>query len=182
MEVLAFLATSLDGYIARNDDSLDWLDEANKRVPKGEDFGYKKFFDSVDLLVMGRATFEKALTFDEWPYGEKRVIVLSSKPISIPKLLEKTVSSYNLTPKELTKKLSEEQIEAIYVDGGNTIQRFISSNLLDEITITVIPVLLGAGKPLFANLEGDIAFELVRSKAYSFGYVQSTYKIKKKKK
>jgi dihydrofolate reductase len=181
MKVLAFLATSLDGYIAKKDDSLDWLDEANKRVPKGEDFGYKKFFDSVDVIVMGRVTFEKALTFDEWPYGEKRVIVLSSKGVGIPKQLEKTVSSSSLTPKELTDKLSREKINAIYVDGGNTIQRFLSSSLLDEITITVIPVLLGEGKPLFANFAGDIAVDLVRSKAYSFGYVQSIYKIKKKR-
>lgn len=180
MKVLAFLATSLDGYIARKDDSLDWLDQANKHVPKGEDFGYKKFFDSVDVIVMGRVTFEKVLTFSEWPYGEKRVIVLSSKGVSIPKQLEKTVSSSNLTPKELTDKLSREKINAIYVDGGNTIQRFLANNLLDEITITVIPVLLGEGKPLFANFEGDIAAELVHSKAYSFGYVQSTYKIKKR--
>ena len=124
---------------------------------------------------MGRVTFEKALTFSEWPYGEKKVIVLSSKGINIPKRLKRTVSSCNLNPKELMSKLSEDKIKAI-VDGGNTIQRFLTSNLNDEITITVIPVLLGAGKPLFANLEGDISVGVLRSKAYLSGMYKALRK------
>lgn len=181
IQVLAFLATSLDGFIARENDALDWLDEANKSVPKQEDLGFKQFFDSIDLIIMGRITFEKVLTFDKWPYGKNKVIVLSSHNVGIPSQLQKVVCHSDLNPKDLIEKLSKEKVKRVYVDGGNTIRRFLSANLLDEITITVIPVLLGRGKPLFADIEGDIPVELIRSQAYPFGYVQSTYKIKKKK-
>ena len=175
----AFVATSLDGFIAREDDSLDWLDDANKMVPKGEDCGFEEFFNSIDFITMGRVTFEKVLTFTKWPYGEKKVVVLSSKKMQIPIELEKTVSSSTLSPNELVKKLAAEGTKKIYVDGGNTIQRFLSANLLDEITITIIPVLLGKGKPLFAGIEREIKLDLVSSRSFGFGFVQNKYKVKK---
>ncbi|MCA9967540.1 MAG: hypothetical protein KC423_24995, partial [Anaerolineales bacterium] len=71
--VSVYIATSLDGFIARENDDLDWLDTASQTVPEGEDFGYAAFMSSVDLLVMGRYTYEKVLTFGEWPYQDKRV-------------------------------------------------------------------------------------------------------------
>ncbi len=181
IKIIAFAATSLDGFIARQDDSLDWLDQANKRVPKGEDCGYKEFLKSIEIIVMGRVTFEKVLTFDKWPYEEKRIIVLSNNEIKIPIELQKTVLWSSLKPYDLVQKLSKEGKRNIYVDGGNTIQRFLLSDLLDEITITIIPILLGKGKRLFSEIAREIKLELIGSKSYDFGFVQNKYRIRNKK-
>src|SRR3569623_1788725 len=88
-----FIATSLDGFIARKDGAIDWLESANTCVPDGEDCGYQEFMNSVDILIMGRNTFETVLAFAEWPYGDKRVVVLSSRYLAIPEALSNTVSA-----------------------------------------------------------------------------------------
>src|SRR5512139_3870255 len=102
----AFVATSLDGFIARPDGSIDWLNEANALLPGGEDCGYGAFMQSIDAIVMGRHTFEQVLTFDSWPYGEKRVVVLSSRKINIPATLSTTVSASSEAPAVLMERLS----------------------------------------------------------------------------
>lgn len=170
-----FIATSLDGFIARKDGSIDWLNEANGAVPPGEDCGYKAFADSVDVLVMGRNTFDLVRTFDPWPYGDKRVVVLSSQTVEIPSEWGKTVSHSSAAPDVLLKKLESEGFRHAYIDGGITIQRFLRAGLIDEITVTLIPVILGEGRPLFGPLDKDIKLKLVRTRAYEFGFVQVTY-------
>ena len=154
--VSVFIATSLDGFIARKDGNLDWLDAANETVPAGEDCGYREFMQSVDALVMGRKTFEKVLSFGEWPYGNTAVTVLSRNPISFANSLPDAVKHSSEDPKTLCNRLANEGVKHIYVDGGITIQRFLSEGLVDEILITVIPVLLGEGIPLFGSLSQDI--------------------------
>lgn len=171
----AFIATSLDGFISRLDGSIDWLNEANGLVTPGEDCGYKAFSESIDVMVMGRHTFDLVRTFDAWPYGDKRVVVLSSKPVEIPVEWQKTVSSSSASPAELLRQLEAEGFQHVYVDGGITIQRFLREGLIDELTVTLIPVLLGTGRPLFGTLEKDIKLKLLRTKAYEFGFVQVTY-------
>ncbi|WP_242602314.1 dihydrofolate reductase family protein [Legionella parisiensis] len=106
-----FIATSIDGFISRNDGSIDWLMKANSLVPEGEDGGYKSFISSVDGLVMGRNSFEQVLSFDEWPYGELPVVVLSSDPMDIPKHLQKYVSSSSATPSALVQRLAKKRNE-----------------------------------------------------------------------
>lgn len=170
-----FIATSLDGFISRKDGSIDWLNEANTTIPPGEDCGYKAFADSVDVLVTGRHTFDLVRTFDPWPYGDKRVVVLSSRPVEIPAELTKTVSCSSEAPGALMRRLEAEGATHLYVDGGITIQRFLAAGLIDELTITLIPVLLGEGRPLFGKLDKDVRLTLLRSKAYDFGFVQVTY-------
>lgn len=173
-----FIATSLDGFIAREDDSLDWLDAANALVPAGEDFGYDAFMNSVDVLVMGRHTFEKVLSFGNWPYGDKPVIVLSSRSLNIPEQLQKSVTHSAESPEELYQRLSKDGLQRLYIDGGITIQRFLAAGLIHDLTITVIPVILGQGKPLFGELANDIKLKLLTSKAWDFGFIQSTYQVK----
>ncbi len=173
----AFIATSLDGFIARDDGSIDWLDAANKAVPQGEDCGYKAFMETVDTLVMGRATFDLVLTFGMWPYDGKRVVVLTSRPLDLPAEIAAKVTVMAAPPAEIAARLAREGAEHLYVDGGKTIQSFLAEGLLDAITITTIPVLLGAGKPLFGPLARDRSLVLEASKAYDFGYVQSRYRI-----
>ncbi len=170
-----FIATSLDGFISRKDGSIDWLNEANQLVTKGEDCGYKVFSDSTDVMLMGRNTFDLVRTFDKWYYGDKRVVVLSSREVDIPVELQKTVSHSSEAPEVLLRRLEAEGYRHAYVDGGTTIQRFLRAGLIDELTITLIPVLLGEGRPLFGPLERDVKLKLVRTQAHDFGFVQVTY-------
>jgi len=100
-----FIATTLDGFISRTDGSIDWLNDANTAVPPGEDCGYKAFFKTVDVLVMGRNTFEQVLTFDPWPYEDCRVVVLTSRPLEIPQHLASSVSSSSEQPSDLVARL-----------------------------------------------------------------------------
>ena len=172
-----FIATSLDGYIAREDGEIDWLNDANKVVPEGEDCGFFAFMDSVDALVMGRNTFEKVLSFGQWPYGNKPVVVLSSNKIEIPDSLPEMVTCSSESPSELSDRLANEGVKRIYVDGGATIQRFLADGLVKDITITNIPVILGCGIPLFSNVAEDISLKHIKTKTYDFGFVQSTYEV-----
>lgn len=173
-----FIATSLDGYISRTDGSIDWLIEANNSTPSGEDCGYQVFIDTVDLLVMGRNTFDQVVTFEKWPY-EKPVLVLTSRPLEIPPSLATCVSTSSEKPAPLMQRLNKEGIKHIYVDGGLTIQNFLVDNLIDTITITIIPVLLGDGRPLFGSLPKDISLTLTDTKTYDFGFMQMTYQVNK---
>ena len=173
----AFIATSLDGFIARADGSLDWLDDAQTLIPEGEDCGYLEFMASIDGLVMGRHTFERVLTFDPWPYENMPVYVLSHAPLTIPVAVAASVHSFQGTVEALVAKLGKANFRHLYVDGGQTIQGFLRAGVLDDITITVIPVLLGTGRPLFGPMPHDVELTLLRSRAYEFGFVQSTYRI-----
>lgn len=172
-----FIATSLDGFIARNNGSIDWLNEANESVTPGEDCGYGKFMADVDVIVMGRNTFEQVLSFDSWPYESTPVVVLSQKGISLPSHLPPSVSVSNETPTALAARLTEHGAKKIYVDGGLTIQSFLAAGLIDEITITVIPVLLGSGKPLFGLLPVDVRLVHEDTTAFEFGFVQNRYRV-----
>ena len=172
-----FIATSLDGFIARKDGDLDWLDEANTRVPAGEDCGYQAFMDTVDVLVMGRATYEKVLTFGAWPYGDKRVVVLSRNPLEIPAELPTAVEHSSESPEELHTRLSGEGVERLYIDGGVTIQRFLTAGLITDLTITLIPILLGEGLPLFGFLGEDISLTHRGTRSFDFGFVQIQYDV-----
>jgi len=176
-----FIATSLDGYIARPDGSLDWLDRANESIPEGEDCGYQVFMESVDVLVMGRNTFEKVLSFGgDWPYGSKPIVVLSRSHVAIPDAIAQTVSASSEPPRVLVERLATTGAQHLYVDGGQVIQSFLREGLIDEITLTLLPVLLGAGKPLFGRLDQDVELMHIATKAYEFGFVQNTYRVIKK--
>ncbi|KTD67624.1 dihydrofolate reductase and methyltransferase [Legionella santicrucis] len=171
-----FIATSLDGFIAREDGSIDWLLNANSLAPEGEDGGYKAFIATVDALVMGRKSFEKVLSFNEWPYGALPVVVMSSKNIQIPKHLQNSVSSSSEAPTVLVQRLENQGFKHLYIDGGITIQNFIANHLIHELTITLIPILLGSGCPLFGPLTQDIELDLL--KTTNFGqFVQTKYRI-----
>ncbi len=176
-KVSVFLASSLDGFIARTDGALDWLDHANRVVPPGEDCGFSEFFSSTDILIMGSGSFEKVLTFPAWPYGERKVIVLSSRgnSLPIPEELRANVSVSSESPTSLLSRLGNEGFRHVYLDGGKVVQSFLREHLVDELTLTLIPVLLGSGLRCFDTLQSDQPLKLVRSKVYPFGYVQLTY-------
>lgn len=174
-EALVFIATSLDGFIARLDDGLDWLPVGGDEA--GDDYGYADLMRSIDTIVLGRRTFEKVLTFGGWPYGDKRVVVMSSGHPEVPPELSDQVEVLAMEPGEVLKYLGESGTRRVYVDGGLTIQRFLAAGLIGELTITRVPVLIGAGIPLFGDLSHDIPLHHRKTVAYPNGMVQSRYSL-----
>ena len=175
MFISAFIATSLDGFIARKDQSIDWLENASSDAT--EDYGYESFIQSVSAVVMGRNTFQKILSFPEWPFPSQRVIILSNSLTSVPDELGENVQLYNGEITELVGLLDAEGEQHIYVDGSRTIQSFISANLLTDITITTLPILIGEGISLFGPLEKDVKLTHVTTQAFQNGFVQSKYLV-----
>ena len=176
MRTCAYIATSLDGFIARPDGGLDWLPQL---VEGGEDYGYGHFFASIDALVIGRNTFDTVLSFGQWPYADKRLWVLSSRELALPAFVPPTVTRWSDSLAALVDELTAHGVRKVYVDGGKTIQSFLQANLLDEITITTIPVLIGQGIPLFGPLSADVQLELAESRAFEDGLVQNCYAVVK---
>lgn len=172
LRVSVYIATSLDGFIARKNGEIDWLTGGES----SQDYGYAEFISSIDQIVMGRNTYEKVLTFGRWPY-EKKVIVLTGKDLSIPPELANSVELLSLTPRALTAELQRRGVTHVYLDGGNTIQRFLREHLVDDMTITTLPILIGEGLPLFGPLDNDIKLELIESISFGNGFVQSKYKV-----
>ncbi len=173
MKASVFIATSLDGFIARPDGALDWLP-----ADGGEPHGYIEFMATVDALVIGRKTFETVLTFDTWPYGKKPVVVLSTRGPELMTAPPDAVCDVMAgTPQEIVARLAQRGMNHLYIDGGVTIQGFLKAGLIQRFIITRIPVLLGSGIPLFGYLPRDIRLEHVATRSYSSGLVQSEYVI-----
>jgi len=141
-----YVATSLDGYLARPDGALDFLDVARAHEI---DYGYAAFTASVDCLVIGRATYDTALGFERWPYAGKRVVVLTHDAGRMPRHGEELVAVPSAQLGELVERLSGDGVKHVYVDGGAVIRQFVVANLVDDLTLSVMPVLIGAGIPLF---------------------------------
>jgi dihydrofolate reductase len=188
-----YMGSSLDGFIAREDGGIDWLDfdsaddsgpgssgtdDPGSEDSDSEDYGFAEFMESVDMLLMGRHTFELVLTFDEWVYGDTHLTVLSSTlgPEAIPAHMEGRVSITSGDPAEILEDLAEKGVQHVYVDGGITVQEFIAAGLIDEITIGIIPILIGDGIPLFGPLEGDVRLQHVATRSFPSGLVQVKYK------
>ena len=172
MTVSVFVGASVDGFIARSNGGLDWLPEGG-----GEPHGYHEFIATVDALVIGRKSFESVLTFDAWPYGDKRVVVLSSRPVDVSAVRSGVVEQMAGPPAEIVSRLAASGAHHLYVDGGITIQRFLQAGLVHRLVITRVPVLIGDGIPLFGSLPRDIRLRHVATQHYPSGLVKSEYEI-----
>ncbi len=172
MMVSVFIGTSVDGFIARPNGNLDFLPEGG-----GEPHGYNEFIATVDALVIGRKTFETVLAYPTWPYGDKRVVVLSSQPLDFSAVRGGTVEQMSGTPAEIVAKLEASGARHIYLDGGITIQRFLRAGLVNRLIITRVPVLIGEGIPLFGSLPHDVHLQHVATQHYPSGLVKSEYRI-----
>ncbi|WP_067464670.1 dihydrofolate reductase family protein [Actinomadura macra] len=165
-----FIATSLDGYIARADGDIEWL---TSRGEQASDAGYEEFAAGIDTLVMGRGSYEKVLTFGAWPYAGKRVVVLSTR---LPEDADPRITVVRDLD-ALVKDLAAHGARHVYADGGRVVQAFLRAGLLDDLTVTTIPVLLGGGLPLFGALDRDIDLAHRSTRVLGAGLVQSTYAI-----
>lgn len=174
-KISVFIATSLDGYIARKNGDIDWLVKFSPPTGDDEDkdCGFSKFFSSVDVLVMGRNTYEIVSSFDTWPYQGKRVVVLSSTLTSVNEQAE--LFKGDIT--HLVEKLHADGIKHIYVDGGATVSQFLNADLVDQMIISLIPVVIGSGIPLFSKINNDKWCRLTSSKPYSNGLMQLQYDV-----
>ena len=173
-----YIATSLDGYIADKNGGIEWLDSIP--IPDNEDMGYIEFTKGIDALVMGRTTFETVLGFDvDWPY-EKPVFVLSTSLNVIPESHKDKAYLVKGSMSEILEQIHKKGCQRLYIDGGLTIQGFLKEDLIDELIITVFPVVLGGGTPLFSELPKALEFELVGSKVYVDQLVQHHFRRKRK--
>jgi dihydrofolate reductase len=170
-----FIATSLDGYIARPDGDIAWL---LARDDRQEDHGYDAFIADKDAIVMGRGSYEKVATFDLWPY-DLPVLVLSRQLAGtpIPDRLRGKVRFADLSPQDAMRALEEDGTRRVYVDGGQVVQAFLRAGLVADMVITTVPVLIGAGRRLFGELPTDRDLALVASRSFPSGLVQSTYRV-----
>lgn len=172
MIVSVFIGTSVDGFIARQNGSYDFLPEGG-----GEPHGYEEFMASVDTLVIGRKTFEAVLALPAWPYGEKNVVVLSSKPVDFSGVQGNTIQHMAGPPAVIVATLAAKGAQHVYVDGGITIQRFLRDGLVQRLIITRVPVLIGEGIPLFGSLPRDVRLRHVATQQYKSGLVKSEYQV-----
>jgi dihydrofolate reductase len=172
MAASVFIGTSVDGFIARVNGDLDFLPAGG-----GEPHGYDEFMASVDALVIGRKTFDTVLAYPEWPYGKKRVVVLSSRPLDFSRVREGVVEQMSGAPAEIVSKLAGRGVKHIYVDGGITIQAFLRAGLIQRLIITRVPVLIGEGIPLFGALPSDVRLKHVATRHYPSGLVQTEYQV-----
>jgi dihydrofolate reductase len=171
MLVSVFVGTSVDGFIARRNGDLDFLP-----ADGGEPHGYDEFIASVDTIVIGRKTFEKVLSFDSWAYGDKPVVVLSHRPLDLSGV-EGSVEQMAGSPVDITRSLAGRGLQHLYVDGGETIQEFLRARLVNRLTITRVPVLIGDGIPLFGPLPHDIVLRHLNTRQYPSGLVATAYEV-----
>jgi len=171
MNLSVFIGISVDGFMARANGGLDFLPE------DPEPHGFDEFFASIDTLVIGRKTFEIVLAFPDWPYGDKRVVVLSSSPLNLSAIKGAKVEQMSGAPEEIVARLQASGAQHLYIDGGITIQRFLRAGLIQRMIITRVPVLIGDGIPLFGSLPADVRLHHVATRHYPSGLVQSEYEI-----
>lgn len=176
MKASVFVGTSVDGFIARPDGGLDFLEHGGS-----EPHGFEEFIAQVDTIVIGRKTFEFVLSVTPpWPYGAKRVVVLSSTPLNLSALLgvpKDTVEQMSGPPAEIVAQLAAGGAQHLYVDGGVTVQRFLSAGLIQNLTVTRVPVLIGEGIPLFGALPNDLLLRHIATRHYANGLVQTQYEV-----
>jgi len=172
MTASVFVGASVDGFIARANGGLDWLPAGG-----GEPHGYDEFMAGVDAIVIGRNTFEIVLGFDPWPYGDKRVVVLSSRPLDLSAVRGGRVEQRAGDPATIIADLAADGAPNLYIDGGITIQRFLRAGVIERLIVTRVPVLIGEGIPLFGSLDRDIRLSHIATRSYPSGLVQSDYRI-----
>lgn len=172
MKASMFVGTSIDGFIARRNGDFDFLPAGG-----GEPHGYDEFMANVDVLVIGRNTFDKVMTFETWHYAGKRVVVLSSRDIDSSSVRSAVVEVMCGSPTEILARLEAGGATHAYIDGGITVQGFLREGLIQRIFVTRVPVLIGDGIPLFGSLPHDVRLLHILTTTYPSGLVKSEYEV-----
>lgn len=171
MKLSVFIGVSLDGFIARRNGDYDFL-PANG----GEPHGYDEFIATVDTILLGRNTFDVVLKLPSWPYGDRRVVVLSHRPLDLSGITG-CVEQMSGEPAQIVSQLAASNAKHVYVDGGITVQQFLRAGYIRHLTVTRVPVLIGEGIPLFGNVSHDINLRHVDTRQYTSGLVTSEYEV-----
>ena len=171
MKLSVFVGTSLDGFIARRNGRYDFLPAGG-----GEPHGYDEFIATVDTILIGRNTFEVVLKLPRWPYSDKRVVVLSHRPLDLSGVTGR-VEQMSGDPGQIARKLAGTGAKHVYVDGGIAIQEFLRASQIHRITITRVPVFIGEGIPLFGSVRWDIQLRHINTRQYPSGLVTSEYEV-----
>lgn len=173
LKVSVFCGVSVDGFLARPDDTFDFL-KAGESIPHG----FTKFLKSVDVVVMGRRTFDVVRNLGHFElYGKKQMVVLSGTPLDFSSIKGAYLEQMSGTPQQIVAQLEKRGFQHAYVDGGITIQAFLRAGLVDRITVTRVPVLIGQGIPLFGPVPQDIYLRHIKTRSYPGGMVQSQYEV-----
>lgn len=163
-----FIASSLDGYIATADDGLGWLEAASR---PGEDYGYDAFLATVDALAMGRGTYDFIASIDPLPFGGRPVYVFTTRPVA-PR---DGVTAWSASPQEALHEWSAMGLKRVYVDGGALISSFLGAGMIDDMVLTLVPVLLGSGKPLFHRTDVSTSLTLTDVTSWPSGLTRLSY-------
>jgi dihydrofolate reductase len=170
-----YIATSLDGFIARENGSIDWLTEYDNNPET--DYGYSKFYSSIGTVLMGRKTYEQVLGFGDWPYKEKKSYVFTRQ--KGPMRRESNVEFISEDVREFVHQLKGRTEEDIWLVGGSQlIKAFIEENLVQDLIIFVVPIVLGSGIPLFDRIGKEIRFRTLRVERYENGLVRMEYEVR----
>jgi dihydrofolate reductase len=173
-KIVLYISSSLDGFIARRNGDITWLDEFNV---EGEDYGYSEFLNGVDIIVMGSKTYEQVLSFSKWPYEGFKTYVLTGRKLDRVDGAE--VKFYSGYLDSFVHNIKHESRKNIWLVGGATVaQNFLRQRCIDEIILSIIPIILGDGISLFKSEDGEIHLVLLQSKSYSNGLVQLHYALK----
>ena len=169
-KVVLYIAQSLDGFIATEDHDISWLSIVEQ---EGEDYGYEDFVDTVDTVFMGRRTYEKVLSFGiEFPHKDRNCYVLSTSRTGS----DENVTFFSGDLKALVGDLKKKEGKNIFIDGGAEVVRvFRVLDLIDEIVISIIPMMLGKGIRLFKEIDATSQLKLISSQSFESGLVQLKY-------
>jgi dihydrofolate reductase len=171
MKLSVFIGVSLDGFIARRNGDYDFLP-----ADGGEPHGYDEFIATVDTILMGRNTFDVVLKLPSWPYRDRRVVVLSHRPLDFSGATG-SVEQMCGEPGKIVHQLAASDAKHVYVDGGITVQQFLRAGYIRHLTVTRVPVLIGEGIPLFGYLPHDVNLRHVDTRQYISGLVTSEYEV-----
>jgi dihydrofolate reductase len=169
MRTSIYVATSLDGFIATRDHGLDWLDIVKQ---ENEDYGYSDFMASVDCILIGRNTYETVRGFQEWPYAQKKVLILTHRPFT--PIRDEVPVSGALQP--ILQNLAKIGKKRVYLDGGATSRLGLAEGVVTDVTISI---LLGSGIPLFGEIGKEVRLRHINTKAFNSGLVQTFYEVNK---
>ncbi len=169
-KVRAFVACSLDGFLAGPEDDLSWLPDPDP----DEDYGYAAFIAETDAILMGRGTYDVAAGFPEWPYSRTPVFVATSRPLEPAAGTVKAISG---TPAKLLAAVRKKAKGGVYLDGGTLVRAFLDAGALDELVVTIVPVVLGTGAPLLAGTTERHRLVPRETRTYASGLVQLRYDV-----